>query len=120
MILKFLKKVFKMSVRAYIVHEKQKIIDGLKYVHEDHEYLWNNWSDGEIFDALWHFMNDMTNDDCIGTIEIVADEWDRFKQEYESLTDRRLNEIVDRHKVVFQTIDQYFKDGHYWITIKLY
>ena len=110
----------KMSVRAYIVHEKQKVIDGLKYVHEDHEYLWNNWSDNEIFDALWPFMNDMTNDDCIGTIEIVADEWDHFKQEYESLTDRRLNEIVNRHKRVFQTIDQYFKNGHYWITIKLY
>ena len=109
-----------MSVRAYIVYEDVKIINGKRYVHEDHKFLWNQWHDNEIFDALWPFMNDMTNDDCIGSIEIVADEWDKFKQEYESLTDRRLNEIVNRHKEVFQTIDQYFKDGHYWITIKLY
>lgn len=109
-----------MSVRAYLVHEDVKIIDDKKYVHEDHEYLWNNWSDNEIFDALWPFMNDMTNDDCIGTIEIVEDVWNKFKQEYESLTDKRLNEIVDCHKDVFQRIDTEFKNGNDYIKITLY
>ena len=109
-----------MSVRAYIVQEDVKIIDNKRYVHEDHEYLWNNWSDNEIFDALWPFINDMTNDDCIGTIEIVADEWDRFKQEYESLTDKRLNEIVNKYKNVFQRIDTEFKKGNDYVKIALY
>ena len=57
-----------MSIRAYLVHVDVKIIDGLKYVHEDLEYLWNNWSEHEIFEILYLFCNDMTNQDCVGEI----------------------------------------------------
>ena len=62
----------------------------------------------------------MTNDDCIGEIEIVYDEWDNFKKEYNSHDKKKLNEVVNSNKEVFQTIDEYFKKGNDWITIKLY
>ena len=110
-----------MSVRAYLVREDVKIIDGLRYVHEDLEYLWNNWSEHEIFEILYDFCNDMTNQECIGEIEIVEEEWDRFKTQYEkSKQDSKIRIVVNDHKDAFTTLDSYFKEGFAWATIKLF
>lgn len=110
-----------MSVRAYLVHKDVKIIDDKEYVHEDLEYLWNNWGEYEIIDVLFGFYNDMTNEDFIGEIEIVDEDWERFKEKYNRAeSDSTIRKVVNQHKEVFQTLDQYFKEGNYWATIKMY
>lgn len=106
-----------MSVRAYLIHEDVKMIDDKRYVHESETYLWNNWHDSEIFDVLYPYINDMTNEDCIGKIEIVNDEWDEFKEDYK--TNEKIHEVVEQYKEVFQKIDSELKYND-WITIKLY
>lgn len=106
-----------MSVRAYLVHEDVKIIDGKRYVHEENEYLWNNWHDFEIWDVLSPYMNDMTNEECVGVIEIVDEEFDRFKEAYKRQD--RVKEVVNKHKNVFQKIDKALKENYY-VKINLY
>ena len=106
-----------MSVRAYLVHEDVKIIDGKRYVHEENEYLWNNWHDFEIWDVLSPYMNDMTNEECIGVIEIVDEEFDCFKEAYKRQD--RVKEVVNKHKDVFQKIDGALKENYYF-KINLY
>lgn len=112
-----------MSVRAYLVYEDIKMIDEKKYTHEEHEFLWNNWSDSEVWDIIIPFANDMTNEDCIGTIEITSDEWDRLKMLYkynESSFEQKIHKIVNKYIDVFQKIDTEFKKGEDWVVIKLY
>lgn len=112
-----------MSVRAYLVHEDVKIIDGKRYVHEDHEYLWNNWSEYEVWDILWDICIDMTNDDCCGSIEIFSDAWEDLKEDYKyqnSSHGEKVHAVIEEHKDVFQKIDEKFKDGDEYVVIKLY
>ena len=112
-----------MSIRAYLVNEDVKIIDGKRYVHEEHEYLWNNWHDSEIWNLLWNICIDMTNDDCVGSIEIFDDAWEDLKEDYETRNSdygKKVYEIVNKHKDVFRRIDEEFKNGEEYITIKLY
>lgn len=112
-----------MSIRAYLVNEDVKIIDGKRYVHEDLEYLWNNWGESEIWDALYDYINDMTNDDCVGIIELVSDSWEELKEDYikcsEQNKENRFCKTINKHKEVFQKLDEYFKKGNQWATIKL-
>jgi len=113
-----------MSIRAYLVNEDIKIIDGKRYVHEDLEYLWNNWGESEVWDALYNYINDMTNDDCIGTIELVSDSWEELKKDYIKYSKQnkedRLYKTINKHKEIFQKLDEYFKEGNQWATIKLF
>ena len=112
-----------MSVRAYLVHEDVIYVDDKRYVHEEHEFLWNNWSDSEVWDIIISFANDMTNEDCIGVVEVVSDCWDKLKMLYncnEEGFEQKIYKVVNKHKDVFQKIDTEFKKGNDWITIKLY
>lgn len=112
-----------MSVRAYLVHEDVKMIDDKRYVHEDHEYLWNNWSESEIWEILWNICIDMTNDDCIGTMEIWVDAWEDLKEDYKyqnSDYGKEIHKVVDKYKNVFQRIDTEFKKGNDYVKIVLY
>ena len=107
-----------MSVRAYLVNEEVKMINGKRYVHEDLEYLWNNWHDSEIFDVLYPYINDMTNEDCVGEIEIIGDVWDMFKEDYK--TNEKIHKVVEKHKEVFQKIDSELQYEDDYIRIKMY
>lgn len=112
-----------MSVRAYLVHEDVKVIDGKEYVHEDHEYLWNNWSESEIWEILWNICIDLTNDDCCGYIELFADAWEDLKEDYSlqnSEYGREVHKVIEKHKEVFQNIDNEFKKGKEYVRIALY
>ena len=110
-----------MSVRAYLVYEDVKIIDGKRYIHEDIEFLWNNWSQSEIWDILYPYINDMTNEDCIGEIEIVYDEWEDFKNKYKNLLiNSNIYKVVNEYKDIFSKIDCLFKKGEDYIRIKMY
>ncbi len=108
-----------MSVRAYLVKKDYKMIDNKEYVHEEHEYLWNNWSESEIWDILYPLCNDMTNDDCIGNIEICYCDWESLIDEYK-IEDSKTHKVVEKYKDVFSKIDCEFKNGEDFIEITLY
>ena len=102
-----------MSVKAYLVKEDVKIIDGKKYVHEEHEYLWNNWRESEVWRLLSPIINDYTDDDCVGFIELLYDDWQNLKENIKN------DKNFIKHKDVFQKINNSFDNNDY-IRIKLY
>ena len=69
------------------------------------------------------YINDMTNDDCVGIIELVSDSWEELKEDYikcsEQNKENRFCKTINKHKEVFQKLDEYFKEGNQWATIKL-
>lgn len=113
-----------MSIRAYLVHTEYKTIDNEVWHIHRHEYLWNNWSESEIFDILSRYGNDMTNNECIGIVEITYDCWNDLKNDYSinnnSYNNKLLKKVIEMHKDVFQKIDSEFKIGNDYITIELY
>lgn len=111
-----------MSVKAYLVHRDVIMIDDLAYYHDELEYLWNNWSESEIWDILWNVCIDMTTDDCIGDIELTIDAWEDLKEDYKlqnSDYSVKVHNVIEEHKDVFQKIDNEFKNGEDYITIRL-
>ena len=112
-----------MSTRAYLIEPEFVWIDEKRYVYEAETLLWNHTYNPEIWDVLYPYMNDFTNDECIGYIEITYDVWDSLKMDYMDRANQfgeKVYETVNCHKEVFQTIDQWFKDGNDYIKIKLY
>ena len=115
-----------MSVRAYlVVNEDIKVIDGKKYVHEEEEYLWSNWSESgaDIWNILFDKMIDYTNEDCCGFIEINEDAWEDLKEDYatrNSKYGKKVYKVVNENKEVFMKMDSRFKSGVDYIKINLY
>ena len=75
-------KVIRMSTRAYLIEPEFVWIDEKRYVYEAETLLWNHTYNPEIWDVLYPYMNDFTNDECIGYIEITYDVWDSLKMDY--------------------------------------
>lgn len=113
-----------MSTRAHLVTFDEVYINDKKYIHEDEEELWNHDEYPEIWDILWPIMIDYTNDECLGHIEIMYDAWEDLKEDYTTRNSdygEKVYRIVNKHKDVFQAIDNHFKTvGDDYVKINFY
>lgn len=117
-----------MSVRAYIVREKNIWVDEknmtfqydnngpdslVKYTHKDEEFCFNFWGQSDFADIVRRYCCfDGTNDDSAGTMEMEIEEFEEMVCE-NSFTDPDDLESIRK-------MQEYFDEGYYLIIFNCY
>ncbi|MBR3209102.1 MAG: hypothetical protein IKF82_02420 [Bacilli bacterium] len=114
-----------MSIRAYIVREKNIWVDEtsktyynnndrdnlVRYTHEDLEYAFNLWRQPELLSELQKYgLEEYVNDDFVGEIEIG-------KEDFNSLVENSNQEWSEDDKESIKIIGEYFEEGNDWFVL---
>ena len=116
-----------MSIKCYIIREKQIFVDEekheyhekrirdnlVRYVHEDQEYAFSI-SQERLLETMFNFgAEDYTNDDWLGEIEMG-------KEDFDIMIEHCGIEWNQQDWDSIKTISEYFKEGYNWVIFKCY